>query len=62
MRLGFEEEGVHCAGMLPDTQIKVLVLSNHSVLIIGDGVTDYFNRFYCFESAAETCIRALKTA
>jgi ribulose-5-phosphate 4-epimerase/fuculose-1-phosphate aldolase len=46
--LAFEEEGTRCARLLSDPQIKVQVMGNHGVLIIGDGV-------------AETYIRALQT-
>jgi ribulose-5-phosphate 4-epimerase/fuculose-1-phosphate aldolase len=59
--LAFEEEGTRCAGLLSDPNIKVLVMGNHGVLVIGDGVADCFNRLYYFERAAETYIRALQT-
>lgn len=59
--LAFEEEGTRCAGLLADPKIKVLVMGNHGVLVIGDGVADCFNRLYYFERAAETYIRALQT-
>lgn len=59
--LAFEEEGARCAGLLADPRIKVLVMGNHGVLVIGDGVADCFNRLYYFERATETYIRALQT-
>lgn len=59
--LAFEEEGMRCASMLSDPKIKVMIMGNHGVLIIGDNVGDTFNRLYYFERAAETYIRALQT-
>ena len=59
--LAFEEEGERCAKLLSDPKVKVLVMGNHGVLVIGDSVADTFNRMYYFERAAETYIRALQT-
>ena len=59
--LALEEEGVRCAQLLADPKVKVLVMGNHGVLVIGESVADTFNRLYFFERAAETCIRALQT-
>ena len=59
--LAFEEEGMRCAGMLSDPKIKVMIMGNHGVLVIGANVADTFNRLYYFERAAETYIRALQT-
>lgn len=59
--LAFEEEGTRCAGMLSDPKVKVMIMGNHGVLVIGDSVADTFNRLYYFERAAETYIRALQT-
>jgi ribulose-5-phosphate 4-epimerase/fuculose-1-phosphate aldolase len=59
--LAVEEEVTRCARLLSDPQIKVLVMGNHDVLLIGDGVADCFNRLYYFERAAVTYIRALQT-
>ena len=59
--LAFEEEGARCAQMLTDPKIKVMIMGNHGVLIIGSDVADTFNRLYYFERAAETYIRALQT-
>ncbi|MEL6767791.1 MAG: class II aldolase and adducin N-terminal domain-containing protein [Pseudomonadota bacterium] len=59
--LAFEEEGRRCAGMLSDPMVKVMIMGNHGVLVIGDTVADTFNRLYYFERAAETYIRALQT-
>lgn len=59
--LAFESEGKRCASMLNDPKIKVMIMGNHGVLIIGDDPGDAFNRLYYFERAAETYIRALQT-
>ena len=59
--LAFEEEGARCAGMLSDPKVKVMIMGNHGVLVIGETVADTFNRLYYFERAAETYIRALQT-
>ncbi len=59
--LAFDEEGARCAGLLTDPKIKVMIMGNHGVLVIGDTVADTFNRLYYFERAAETYIRALQT-
>ncbi len=59
--LAFEEEGKRCAKLLSDPKVRVLVMGNHGVLVIGDNVADTFNRLYYFERAAETYIRALQT-
>ena len=59
--LAFEEEGERCASMLTDPKVKVMVMGNHGILVIGDTVADTFNRLYYFERAAETYIRALQT-
>ena len=60
--LAFEEEGTRCAGMLFDPKVKVMIMGNHGVLVIGSDVADTFNRLYYFERAAETFIRALQTS
>ncbi len=59
--LAFVEEGERCAALFADPKIKVLILGNHGVLVIGRDVADAFNRLYYFERAAETYIRALQT-
>lgn len=59
--MAFEAEGERCAGMLADPRVKVMIMGNHGVLVIGDSVGDAFNRLYYFERAAETYIRALQT-
>lgn len=59
--LAFEEEAARCAELLSDPKIKVLIMGNHGVMVIGDTVADTFNRLYYFERAAETYIRALQT-
>lgn len=59
--LAFENEGARCAAMLSDPKVKVMIMGNHGVLVIGDSTADTFNRLYYFERAAETYIRALQT-
>ncbi len=59
--LAFEEEAQRCAELLSDPKIKVLIMGNHGVMVIGDTVAETFNRLYYFERAAETYIRALQT-
>ncbi|WP_120501704.1 class II aldolase and adducin N-terminal domain-containing protein [Roseovarius sp. EL26] len=59
--LAFESEGERCASMLQNPKVKVMIMGNHGVLILGDSVADTFNRLYYFERAAETYIRALQT-
>ncbi|MBC6407288.1 MAG: class II aldolase/adducin family protein [Rhodobacteraceae bacterium] len=59
--LAFEDEGARCAEMLTDPKVKVMIMGNHGVLVIGNTVAETFNRLYYFERAAETYIRALQT-
>ncbi|MCV2868314.1 class II aldolase and adducin N-terminal domain-containing protein [Defluviimonas sp. WL0002] len=59
--LAFEEEGTRCAAMLANPKIKVMIMGNHGVLVIGRDPAEAFNRLYYFERAAETYIRALQT-
>ena len=59
--MAFGEEGARCAALLRDPKIKVMIMGNHGVLVIGTTVADTFNRLYYFERAAETYIRALQT-
>lgn len=59
--LAFESEGARCAALLSDPKVKVMIMGNHGVLVLGDSVADTFNRLYYFERAAETYIRALQT-
>jgi ribulose-5-phosphate 4-epimerase/fuculose-1-phosphate aldolase len=59
--LAFEDEGARCAAMLTDPKVKVMIMGNHGVLVIGDDPADTFNRLYYFERAAETYVRALQT-
>ena len=59
--LALEEEGERCAAMLKEPSKKVLIMGNHGVLVIGANIADAFNRFYYFERAAETYIKALWT-
>ncbi|MEZ7823379.1 MAG: class II aldolase/adducin family protein, partial [SAR324 cluster bacterium] len=59
--LAFEKEGERCVEMLSDPKIKVMIMGNHGVLVIGSNVADTFNRLYYFERAVETYIKALWT-
>ena len=59
--LAFEEEGERCSQLLSDPKVKVMVMGNHGILVIGDTVADAFNRMFYFERAAETYIKALWT-
>ena len=59
--LAFEAQGERCAAILTDPRVRIRVMGNHGVLALGDSVADTFNRLYCFERAAQTCVRALQT-
>ena len=59
--LAFMDEGERCASLLDDEKIKVMIMGNHGLLIIGNDVPDAFSRLYYFELAAETYIKALWT-
>jgi ribulose-5-phosphate 4-epimerase/fuculose-1-phosphate aldolase len=59
--LAFEEEGERCSRLFADPKVKVMVMGNHGVLVIGDTVGDTFDRLYYFERACETYIKALWT-
>lgn len=59
--LAFEEEGERCAKLLADPKVKVMVMGNHGVLVLGNDVADAFNRMFYFERAAETYVKALWT-
>ena len=59
--LAFEEEGERCAKLFTDPKVKVMVMGNHGVLVIGASVAETFDRLYYFERACETYIKALWT-
>jgi ribulose-5-phosphate 4-epimerase/fuculose-1-phosphate aldolase len=59
--LAFEEEGERCSQLLADPKVKIMVMGNHGVLVIGKSVAEAFNQLYYFERAAETYIKALWT-
>ena len=59
--LALESEGERCARLLGDPKIKVMIMGNHGLLVLGDSVADTFNRLFYFERSAETYIRALQT-
>ncbi len=59
--LAFEDEGERCAKLFTDPKVKVMVMGNHGVLVIGATVAETFDRLYYFERACETYIKALWT-
>lgn len=59
--LAFETEGKRCAQLMTDPKIKVLIMGNHGILVIGSSVADAFDRLYYFERACQTYILALQT-
>ncbi|PWJ78396.1 ribulose-5-phosphate 4-epimerase/fuculose-1-phosphate aldolase [Pseudaminobacter salicylatoxidans] len=59
--LAFEEEGERCSKLLADPKVRVMVMGNHGVMVIGKTVAEAFNQLYYFERAAETYIKALWT-
>ena len=59
--LAFESEGRRCANLMSDPKVKVLIMGNHGILVIGNSVADAFDRMYYFERACKTYILALQT-
>ena len=59
--LAFEEEGERCSRLFADPKVKVMVMGNHGVLVIGETVADTFDRLYYFERACEVYVKALWT-
>ncbi len=59
--LALESEGQRCARLFSDPKVKVMVMGNHGVLVLGDSVAETFDRLYYFERAAKTYILALQT-
>lgn len=59
--LAFESEGKRCAKLLNDPKVKVMIMGNHGIMVIGATIAETFGRLYYFERAAETYIRALQT-
>ncbi len=59
--IAFEEEGERCSKLFADPKVKVMVMGNHGVMVIGDTPADTFDRLYYFERACETYIKALWT-
>ena len=55
------DEGARCVSLFADPKVKVLIMGNHGVMVIGQTVAETFNRLYYFERAADTYIRALQT-
>ncbi len=50
--LAFEKEGERCAKLFQDPKVKVMIMGNHGILIIGSSVADTFNRLYYFEKCS----------
>ena len=59
--LAFEGEAERCAALLANPPVRVMVMGNHGLLVIGDTLADRFNRLYHFERAAKAYVRALQT-
>ncbi|WP_340119924.1 class II aldolase and adducin N-terminal domain-containing protein [Pelagibius sp. 7325] len=59
--LAFEDEAERCVTLLSDPKIKVMVMGNHGIMVLGDDVADAFDRLYYFERAAENYVKALWT-
>ncbi len=59
--LAFEDEAARVCQHLSDPRKQVLVMGNHGIMVVGNGVADTFNRLYYFERAAETYVMALWT-
>ena len=59
--IALESEGERCAKLLKYTNIQILVMGNHGILVFGNTVCEAFNRMYYFEKAAQNYIRALQT-
>ena len=59
--LAFEKEGERCAALFDDPKKKVMIMSNHGILIIGATVAETFNRMFYFERACQTYLLALQT-
>lgn len=59
--LAFEDEAERCVTLLSDPKIKVMVMGNHGVMVLGDDVADAFDRLYYFERAAENYVKSLWT-
>lgn len=59
--LAFEEEGERCAQLFADPKKFIMVMGNHGIMVIGETVSQTFNRMYFFERAAEVYVKALQT-
>lgn len=59
--LAFESEGKRCAQLMSDPKVKVLIMGNHGILVVGSSVADAFDRLYYFERACQTYILAVQT-
>ncbi len=59
--LALGDEAERACSMLTDPKIKVLIMGNHGVMVLGRSVADAFNRLYYLERAAETLITAYST-
>ena len=59
--LALEEEAERCCSHLSDPNTSVLVMANHGIMVVGETVSQCWNRLYYFEKAAETYVKALWT-
>ncbi len=59
--LAFESEGERCATLFTDPKTQVMVMGNHGIMVVGNTVSEAFNRLYYFEKAAKNYILALQT-
>jgi len=59
--LAFESEGERCATMFMDKKKFIMIMCNHGLLVIGETVSETFDRLFYFERAAQTYILALQT-
>ena len=59
--LAFENEGERCAALFSDPKKSVMMMGNHGILVIGETVSETFDKAFYFERAAKTYILALQT-
>ncbi|MEM8698919.1 MAG: class II aldolase/adducin family protein [Pseudomonadota bacterium] len=59
--LALDEEAERCCSHLSDPKTSVLIMGNHGVMVVGETVSQCWNRLYYFEKAAETYVKALWT-
>ncbi|MEM8791270.1 MAG: class II aldolase and adducin N-terminal domain-containing protein [Pseudomonadota bacterium] len=59
--LALDEEAERCCSHLSDPKTSVLIMANHGVMVVGETVSQCWNRLFYFERAAETYVKALWT-